>query len=774
MESIGRAWFRIAPYAVVLQLFVCGRCAGEALFVAARDLVDLNGNQSMAAGVLAKVCGRCTYDGGKPYIIDGSATTRAASGDNAIIRVQVDTTNLTLSLAEGRTYAVVGPTALDTPFNPSIRPRDNADITDYGTDGKIVKPFEGALECWTAPCLVKVMRTDSPQSFKSPTLTAAKREWESFHFVMRSTRPITSVKVYARDITGPGTISKVNIMMHRQHYVTIPHKHEGGEPAFPDALIPYEGPFSLAENTTTPLLVTIKVPPDAQSGDYRGVIVVEDDDGRAATYPFALHVYNFSLPPQFCCSTAFGIWDIYIDEQYNYPIGAQTPQSVETYKNYYKLQLDYVCPTNLPWLLDLNSPEGANLVRDPRVTTFQFPPWLNGNSSQRQAAAALLRSLEVFHKVFVYVYDEPYRVDHMQHVINYARQFHADCGRDLRTLVTISDDLEARPMVLGDIGYREVSAWSGNGVEYPKGSLVYYHSPWEYAMTQDNNYIYRALRTHTSNSANGPMSDGPFGSWHYYWEQVYDHKGWESERNYAEGDVVWAHAHNVIYNKPYLFRCVAAHTSSPSNKPKTGNWQTYWKHYSPLEFPGADEIDCWCHGIRFWENHAEQLAALKAKGKQLWYYTTGNSGTGVSEFFVYLSPMYVRIMQWQGYKYNCEGHLYWATNYWTECERYPENGPPNPWHDACTIKREGLCGEGVLIYPGAQLGTTTGYPSLRLIYLRDSIEDYQYLRILEAKSGRAAAMAFVDQLVASWSIFSLDHMRLSAVREQLAAAIEAP
>ena len=63
----------------------------------------------------------------------------------------------------------------------------------------------------------------------------------------------------------------------------------------------------------------------------------------------------------------------------------------------------------------------------------------------------------------------------------------------------------------------------------------------------------------------------------------------------------------------------------------------------------------------------------------------------------------------------------------------------DPWTDPWTYGRPDRVynGEGTLVYPGRAAGYEGIAPSLRLKALRDSVEDYEYLSILE-RSGLAA------------------------------------
>ena len=63
----------------------------------------------------------------------------------------------------------------------------------------------------------------------------------------------------------------------------------------------------------------------------------------------------------------------------------------------------------------------------------------------------------------------------------------------------------------------------------------------------------------------------------------------------------------------------------------------------------------------------------------------------------------------------------------TEGKHFPE-AMPNYAKDLKTYPRFGVNGDGVLIWPGPDL---TPWPSLRLEIVRDGIEDYEYLALLD-------------------------------------------
>jgi hypothetical protein len=60
---------------------------------------------------------------------------------------------------------------------------------------------------------------------------------------------------------------------------------------------------------------------------------------------------------------------------------------------------------------------------------------------------------------------------------------------------------------------------------------------------------------------------------------------------------------------------------------------------------------------------------------------------------------------------------------------------------------------------------------MRVKNLRDGMEDYEYLALLEKLAGRKAVNEIVDMVAPNWWKFPRDGMRFVAAREKLAEQI---
>ena len=97
----------------------------------------------------------------------------------------------------------------------------------------------------------------------------------------------------------------------------------------------------------------------------------------------------------------------------------------------------------------------------------------------------------------------------------------------------------------------------------------------------------------------------------------------------------------------------------------------------------------------------------------------------------------------------------------------------DPWTDAWTYGRpDGVYnGEGTIVYPARDVGYDGIAPSLRLKALRDSIEDYEYMAILEGKGLADEARKVVEPWAESWFKWQPDPAEYEKARAKLAEMI---
>jgi hypothetical protein len=224
------------------------------------------------------------------------------------------------------------------------------------------------------------------------------------------------------------------------------------------------------------------------------------------------------------------------------------------------------------------------------------------------------------------------------------------------------------------------------------------------------------------------------------------------------------------------------HTADPSLKnlvtaPLHPGWSSVIDIWSPLINCFEDKLEQhFCDPIAGRDDYAGELA----KGKKLWWYQSCSShgcgtvrGKGLSYFQGW--PTYVidssgvanRIMPWEAWKYHIGGELYFSTN-----EAFA--GKSDPWSDVFLFNGNG---EGTLLYPGepSKIGGRTDIPieSIRLKLIREGLEDYEYLHMLDQKGESKTAAAIAGTLVRRTYDFDDDPAALYAARQRMGEELNA-
>jgi hypothetical protein len=160
------------------------------------------------------------------------------------------------------------------------------------------------------------------------------------------------------------------------------------------------------------------------------------------------------------------------------------------------------------------------------------------------------------------------------------------------------------------------------------------------------------------------------------------------------------------------------------------------------------------------------------KKRQLWLYqccasfgcgNVNNHDTAWASYAIDHSAIRSRAMDWLIFQYDVSGELYWETT-------WAYNLKTDPWVSQFDF---GGNGDGTLFYPGtvAKIGGSTDIPvaSIRLKMIRESKEDYEYLKLV---CDNASAKEIASKLFPNpWTQPNLDS--LFAEREQLANKIVA-
>jgi len=180
-------------------------------------------------------------------------------------------------------------------------------------------------------------------------------------------------------------------------------------------------------------------------------------------------------------------------------------------------------------------------------------------------------------------------------------------------------------------------------------------------------------------------------------------------------------------------------------------------------------------------DHSALYAQARKEGKTTWIYSScmshGCGGTVGGEYevdhdlsgwpslVIDHSALRNRAMPWVAYRFGFTGELYWETvwAYTTQSD---------PWRSQWDFTGNG---DGTLFYPGRvdRIGGQTDIPveSVRLKHVRDGVEDYEYLKILEAVDPKAAREFATRLFPNAWSAEALTPEQLLETRRAIANRI---
>jgi hypothetical protein len=161
----------------------------------------------------------------------------------------------------------------------------------------------------------------------------------------------------------------------------------------------------------------------------------------------------------------------------------------------------------------------------------------------------------------------------------------------------------------------------------------------------------------------------------------------------------------------------------------------------------------------------QQVEEVLRKGDEVWSYNALVQDGYSPKWAIDFAPINYRIQPgFMSQSLHLTGLLYWQVDRWTG----------DPWTNVQTYSTEGyeFPGEGMLVYPGQHVGVTGVVPSMRLKWLRDGVEDYEYMQILKRHGCVEFAMKAARNVAASWSRWTQDPALLEGERRQLGASVE--
>lgn len=147
----------------------------------------------------------------------------------------------------------------------------------------------------------------------------------------------------------------------------------------------------------------------------------------------------------------------------------------------------------------------------------------------------------------------------------------------------------------------------------------------------------------------------------------------------------------------------------------------------------AGTIDVWIPVLDVLHRDHGFYQQLQKEGKEVWFYTCVVPRGNYANRFIELPLIQTRYLHWINYKYNVTGYLHWGLNFWVKDQLQA---------DASRDRGKLPAGDNCIIYPGYH----KLYSSIRFETMRDGIDDYQLLRMLEQKNP-AKAREYVNGVI---------------------------
>ncbi len=132
------------------------------------------------------------------------------------------------------------------------------------------------------------------------------------------------------------------------------------------------------------------------------------------------------------------------------------------------------------------------------------------------------------------------------------------------------------------------------------------------------------------------------------------------------------------------------------------------------------DLEIWVPTLHHYEQWMDEYEAARGEGRELWFYTCLNPQGRYPNRFIDFPLLKTRILHWINYAYDLRGFLHWGYNWW-HGDPFRELNPQLP------------PGDTHIVYPGKR----GPLPSLRLEAMRDGLEDYELLKLLEREIAAA-------------------------------------
>ncbi len=178
---------------------------------------------------------------------------------------------------------------------------------------------------------------------------------------------------------------------------------------------------------------------------------------------------------------------------------------------------------------------------------------------------------------------------------------------------------------------------------------------------------------------------------------------------------------------------------------------------------GRSAVDIWVMLPFLYDEYRDNVAFVQQKGDQTWSYNCLVQDDYSPKWLLDYAPLNYRLQAgFLSQALGLRGLLYWSVDNWTS----------DPWTNVNSYEG-GYPGEGILVYPGEAVGLPGQVvPSMRLKYLREGVDDYDYLALLQARGFNDQAHALAMSVAPDWRNWTRDPAAVEAARREAAARLE--
>jgi hypothetical protein len=187
--------------------------------------------------------------------------------------------------------------------------------------------------------------------------------------------------------------------------------------------------------------------------------------------------------------------------------------------------------------------------------------------------------------------------------------------------------------------------------------------------------------------------------------------------------------------------------------------------YDDASGTGRSAVDIWVLLPVMYDAAGQRIKEVLRRGGKVWSYNALVQDGYSPKWQIDFAPINYRIVPgFMSESLHLTGLLYWSVDSWTK----------DPWRDVQTLRSNGkeYPGEGMLVYPGPPIGVNGVVPSMRLKWLRDGVDDYDYLQLLKGHGCLSLAAAAAQTVAVSWSEWTKDPAVLERVRIGLGSYLD--